>query len=112
MRLWCLNEKLKNETQKDSCRKATYIELQLEALERERRQIDEEAERFEPYLRRVMKVGNKTEESRCMQKWFTLVNKKNALIRRQMQLNLVWVPQHTGHFGRRNDEVRDQKKTS
>uniref|UniRef100_A0A2R5LFC4 Putative calponin similarity n=1 Tax=Ornithodoros turicata TaxID=34597 RepID=A0A2R5LFC4_9ACAR len=74
---------------RNSRKKKSYVEMELEALERERRQIDAEAERFEPYLRKIMKSGNKTEEDHCMQKWFTLVNKKNALIRRQMQLNIL-----------------------
>lgn len=33
--------------------------------------------------------SNSEEEDALMSQWFTLVNKKNALLRRQMQLNIL-----------------------
>ncbi|KAM7299426.1 EH domain-binding protein 1 isoform X1 [Ixodes scapularis] len=46
-------------------RRQTYVELELEALERERQRVDAQAERFEPYLRRVMKSGESPAALRC-----------------------------------------------
>lgn len=63
-----------------------YVKAELLSLQSQVQDLDNRAKNVELDIRAV---NNKEEEEELMQEWFGLLNRKNELIKRQMELNMM-----------------------
>jgi len=66
----------------------SYIDNEIKVLDAEQIEIDKQAAILDKRLRETSEDDQLVYDA-LLQQWFTLVNKKNALLRRQMQLNIL-----------------------
>ena len=66
----------------------SYFDNEMQMLDAEQQEIDIQASILDRRLRETSEDDQVLYDA-LLQQWFTLVNKKNALLRRQMQLNIL-----------------------
>lgn len=66
-----------------------YVRVELVSLQTDVQDLERRAQDIEANIRISMSKVNKEEEEELMQEWFGLLNRKNELIKRQIQLNMM-----------------------
>ncbi len=83
-------ERMKQQTIKRNDFGEDYINEEISMIKREQDELDQKAIILEKNLRKVMKNGDdKKQEDLLIKEWFLLVNRKNAIIHRQLELEML-----------------------
>ena len=78
----------KSNTPKPRNNRLSYFDNEMQMLDAEQHEIDIQAAILDKRLRETSEDDQVLYDA-LLQQWFTLVNKKNALVKRQMQLNIL-----------------------
>ena len=65
------------------------MKTELLSLQAQVQDLEDRARNIEADIRGAMSIGNKDNEEDLMQEWFGLLNRKNELIKRQIELNMM-----------------------
>ena len=67
-----------------------YINEEMVIIKKEQDELDQKAIVLEKNLRKLMKNGDdKKQEDVFIKEWFLMVNRKNAIIHRQLELEML-----------------------
>lgn len=65
------------------------MKTELKSLQSDVQDLESRAQDIEINIRESMANGDKEAEEELMQEWFGLLNRKNEMIKRQIQLNMM-----------------------